>query len=305
VVVALLPLTATMILWPEPTLTVPGMLEVTAIDVGQGDSLLVVAPSGAAMLVDAGGPTGGPGQVNAQTAGGFDVGEEVVAPYLWSRRLRRLDVIALTHEHSDHMGGIPAILAAFRPRELWVGVDVPSQAYAAMLAEASRLGVVIRHLHTGDRVAWHGVDVATLEPESGYSNHGTPKNDDSLVLHLQFGRASVLLEGDAEANEEHAMLGERHIQPVTLLKVGHHGSATSSGEEFLTAAAPRAAVISVGRGNPFGHPRGEVVARLAAHGVRLYRTDMFGLTTFLLGRDGSIDVSTEDGLNRDVVVRPR
>jgi competence protein ComEC len=120
-VVVLLPLTATMILWPEPALTTPGVLEVTAIDVGQGDSLLVVGPSGAAMLVDAGGPIGGPGQVNAQTSGGFDVGEEVVAPYLWSRRLRRLDVVALTHEHSDHMGGMPAVLEAFRPRELWVG----------------------------------------------------------------------------------------------------------------------------------------------------------------------------------------
>ncbi len=289
-VVAMLPLTAAMILWPEPPLTTTGSLEVTAIDVGQGDSLLVVSPTGAAMLVDAGGPTGGPGQPNGlgSGSGGFDIGEVVVSPYLWSRRFRRLDVVALTHEHSDHMGGMPAILEAFRPRELWVGIDVDSKPYAAMLQQAARLGIHVRHLHAGDAVAWNGVDVLTLAPEIGYANPGAPGNDDSLVLHLQFGRASVLLEGDAEAHVEEAMLRRQRIRPVTLLKVGHHGSATSSGEQFLAAFAPREAVISVGRGNTFGHPRGEVIERMTKLGVKLYRTDMFGLTSFLLGRDGSI-----------------
>ena len=240
------------------------------------------------MLIDAGGPIGGPGNRATTQSAGFDLGEEVVAPYLWSRRIRRLDIVALTHEHSDHMGGMPAILKDFRPRELWLGLDVPSPAYSVLLAEAAALGITIRHFRAGDISIWDGIQVAVLAPESTYTNRASPKNDDSLVLHLQFGSASVLLEGDAEKPEERAMLDQDRVRPVTLLKVGHHGSATSSTENFLTAAAPRDAIISVGQGNPFGHPRTEVISRFADHRVKLYRTDMFGLTTFLLSRDGGI-----------------
>ena len=286
--IAALPVLIVLVLLPGRPSVVPGMLEVTAIDVGQGDSILVVGAGGQAMLVDAGGPVGGAGLRSGAADKGFDVGEEVVSPYLWSRRIRRLDVLALTHEHSDHMGGMPAILRSFRPRQLWVGVDVPSQAYAAMLAEASALGTTIRHLHAGDSLPWDGVEVSVLAPEADYRNPAAPKNNDSLVMRLQFGKASALLEGDAERPEEAGMLAHERVAPVTLLKVGHHGSATSSTDGFLAAAAPRDAVISVGRGNTFGHPRGEVIARLADRGVRLYRTDMFGVTTFLLGRDGGI-----------------
>ena len=147
-----LPLIAALILWPEPPLLNAGALEVTAIDVGQGDSLLVLSPDGKTMLIDAGGPVGRPGSSSGSIASNrFDVGEDVVSPYLWSRRIRRLDVVALTHAHSDHMGGMPAILRNFRPRELWVGVDVGSSAYAALLQEAAELGIAVRHLHAGDR----------------------------------------------------------------------------------------------------------------------------------------------------------
>jgi competence protein ComEC len=289
-----LPLVVALVLWPEKPMVVPGKLEVTAIDVGQGDSLLVTGPGARSMLVDAGGPVGGLGPLMAMRASGFDVGEEVVAPYLWSRRMRRLDVVALTHEHSDHMGGMPAVLRDFRPRELWVGVDVPSNAYADLLREAADLGIQVRHLHAGDRVDWDGVVVSVLSPPAGYANAASPKNDDSLVLRLQFGKSSVLLEGDAEKRSEAAMVAAGLGGPFTLLKVGHHGSATSSNEAFLEAAAPGEAIISVGRGNTFGHPRGDVIARFAAHGVHLYRTDMLGLTTFLLDRDGAIDVQRPD-----------
>ncbi|SNT21055.1 competence protein ComEC [Granulicella rosea] len=284
--VAALPLIASCVLWPEPVVRAPGMLEVSALDVGQGDSLLVVAPDGRSMLVDAGGPVGAYAAQSAiQTS--FDIGEEVVSPYLWSRRMRRLDVVALTHAHSDHMGGMPAVLRSFRPRELWVGIDPGSTGYAALLQEARDLGIAVRHLHAGDAQNWGEVKIAVLSPASAYSNTGAPKNDDSLVMRLQFGAASVLLEGDAERRSEQAMVAVG-IAPVTLLKVGHHGSLTSTTAAFLAAAAPRDAVISVGRANTFGHPRAEVVDRLAASGATLYRTDQSGLTTFLLGRDGGI-----------------
>ncbi|OJV44231.1 MAG: competence protein ComEC [Acidobacteriales bacterium 59-55] len=284
---AMLPLIAVMVLWPESPLILPGSMEVTAIDVGQGDSLLVVSPEGKTMLVDAGGPVGGPSEA-AAVASGFDVGEEVVAPYLWSRRIRRLDVIVLSHAHSDHMGGMPAILRDFLPRELWVGIDPDSEAYRDLLAEAKELGVVVRHFHAGEKMTWAGTEVSVLAPEANYRNDGTPANNDSLVLRLQYGKASALLEGDAEAPSEQAMVADGRLKPVTLLKVGHHGSNSSTTPRFFAEAAPRDAVISVGRGNTFGHPKETVIDRIAAAHTRLYRTDEFGLTTFLLRRDGGI-----------------
>jgi competence protein ComEC len=287
--VALLSLAAGLALWPQRPELHPGQLEVTALDVGQGDSLLIVGPGGATMLMDAGGPTGAAANAeNAATAAAFDTGEEIVSPYLWSRQIRRLDVVALSHAHSDHMGGMPAVLRNFRPRELWLSIDPNAPAFRDLLAEAADLGIVVRHLHAGDTLAWDATQIAVLAPEAAYANHGAPVNDDSLVLRLQYGRASVLLEGDAEAPSERAMEGGHRISPVTLLKVGHHGSRTSTTPEFLALAAPRDAVISVGRNNTFGHPRAEIVQRLAAAHVRLFRTDQFGLTTFLLDRNGTI-----------------
>jgi competence protein ComEC len=287
VAVATLPLVALMVLWPERAVISPGMMEVTAIDVGQGDSIFIVAPDGATMLIDAGGPVGGVTEA-AEATSRFDVGEEVVSPYLWSRRLRRLDVLALSHAHSDHMGGMPAVMRNFRPRELWVSIDPNSDAYRALLSEAKDLGVRVRHFYAGDQLAWGGTQVTILAPETGYSNPREPVNNDSLVMRMQYGKSSVLLEGDAEAPSERAMLAHGRVAAVTLLKVGHHGSRTSTTQEFLNAAAPKDTVVSVGKGNTFGHPRYEVIDRIAEARAKLYRTDEFGLTTFLLGQDGGI-----------------
>jgi competence protein ComEC len=285
--VAVLPLVPLMVLWPEPVIVSPGMMELTAIDVGQGDSLFIVGPNGSTMLLDAGGPVGGVTEA-AEATSRFDIGEEVVSPYLWSRRFRRLDVLALSHAHSDHMGGMPAVMRNFRPRELWVSIDPNSEAYRALLLEAKDLGVQVRHFYAGDQLAWGGTQVTMLAPETGYSNSREPVNNDSLVMRMQYGNSSVLLEGDAEAPSEREMLAHGRVAPVTLLKVGHHGSRTSTTQEFLDAAAPKDAVVSVGRGNTFGHPRYEVIERIGEARIKLYRTDWFGLTTFLLGREGGI-----------------
>jgi competence protein ComEC len=186
------------------------------------------------------------------------------------------------------MGGMPAILRNFRPRELWVSIDPNSNAYRTLLAEAKELDVKVRHFYAGDQLPWSGMQVDILAPENSYTNPGEPVNNDSLVMRMQFGKSSVLFEGDAEAPSERAMLAHDRVAQVTLLKVGHHGSSTSTTQEFLDAAAPEDAVVSVGRGNTFGHPRYEVIERIAKAQTKLYRTDEFGLTTFLLGRDGGI-----------------
>jgi competence protein ComEC len=285
--VAVLPLVALMVLWPERPIISPGMMEVTAIDVGQGDSIFIAGPDGATMLVDAGGPVGGVTEA-AEATSRFDIGEEVVSPYLWSRKLRHLDVLVLSHAHSDHMGGMPAVMRNFRPRELWVSIDPNSEAYRALLAEATDFGVNVRHFYAGDQLAWGGTQVSILAPETGYQNPSEPVNNDSLVMRMQYGQSSVLLEGDAEGPSEREMLARGRVAGVTLLKVGHHGSRTSTTQEFFNAASPKDAVVSVGRGNTFGHPRYEVIERIAAARTKLYRTDEFGLTTFLLGRDGGI-----------------
>jgi competence protein ComEC len=291
---AALLLAAVFALWPAGTTALRGRLEVTAIDVGQGDSLLVVSPEGRTMLIDAGGPTGA--AANAENAKGtpaFDVGEEIVSPYLWSRRIRRLDIVVLTHAHSDHMGGMAAVLRNFRPRELWIGTEPRSAAFADLLSEAAALGIGVREMRAGDRVQWDDVAMTALAPAMSYSNSGAPANNDSVVLRLQYGRASALLEGDAEAPSERAMVSAAlaagpPLGPNTLLKVGHHGSRTSTTPQFLELAAPADAVISVGRGNSFGHPRPEVIERLAARHAHVFRTDRFGLTSFVLSPDGGI-----------------
>jgi competence protein ComEC len=159
-----------------------------------------------------------------------------------------------------------------------VAVDPDSDAYRGLIAEAAELGTTVRHLRAGDDVAWGGTQVKVLAPEASYTNTEVPANNDSPVLSVECGKSSVLPQGDAEAASEQTMV-TRGLAPVTLLNAGHHGSRTSTTEEFLHALTPQDAVVSVGKGTTFGHPRYEVISRIAIVGTRLYRTDEFGLTS--------------------------
>ena len=247
-------------------------LLVEAIDVGQGDSLLLITPDGKTLLVDGGGFGGGP----LQAAQDFDIGEEVVSPALWAQGMGHLDAIALSHAHSDHMGGLPAVMRNFHPDEFWVGNNPRVEAYNALLDEAAGLHVRLRALRAGDGFSFGNSRVAVLAPLAGYQPGAEPANNDSLVLHVAYGATSVLLEGDAEGPVEDAMLGEAGVES-TLLKVGHHGSLTSTRPEFLARVAPQWAVISCGLRNRYGHPRQEILEELQVARVRTYRTDTGGL----------------------------
>jgi competence protein ComEC len=274
--IAALACSAACVFYPRALAYHPGALEVTAIDVGQGDSLLLVSPQGKTLLVDAGGPIGG---AQASTSN-FEIGEDVVSPVLWSRNIRRLDAVALTHAHSDHMGGMLSVLRNFRPRQLWVGKNPDIPAYEALLAEAHRLNIPVESWTAGDHFDFGGAEVEVLSPPAGYIPGPAATNDDSLVLHVAFGQTSALLEGDAQAPSELHMLSE--ALHSDLLKVGHHGSKTSTTPRFLAAVKPRYAIVSVGHHNPYGHPKMEILDRLQGAHIRTFRTDAIGATSFYL-----------------------
>jgi competence protein ComEC len=262
---------------PRPIDHPHNALLVEAIDVGQGDSLLLITPEGKTLLVDGGGFGGSPRQAPSE----FDIGEEVVSAALWARGIRHLDAVALSHAHSDHMGGLPAVLRNFHPDELWIGNNPRNEPYDALLDEAAALGVKLHKLHAGDALTLGSAQIAVLAPFPGYQPGVEPSNNDSLVLHAAWGASSVLLEGDAEAPIEDAMLSEP-LLPSTLLKVGHHGSMTSTRPEFLARVSPQWAVISCGLRNRYGHPRQAILEELQAAHVRTYRTDIDGASCFRL-----------------------
>jgi competence protein ComEC len=250
-----------------------GRLEVTVLDVGQGDSLFVAFPDSRTMLVDGGGQPGS--EVNGIYHAGLDVGEAVVSPYLWTRGLKRLDVVALTHAHHDHLDGLRSVLQNFRVGELWVGGDEETRSFESFLAEARSLGVNIVRKREGEKFDWGGVSGDFLWPED-LTPVPAASNDDSLVLRLTDNTARFLLPGDIQKKAEEQLVTEHAPLAADFIKVPHHGSKTSSTEAFLAAVAPRIAVVSAGEANPFGHPAQPTLDRHAKWGVRLYRTDRDG-----------------------------
>ncbi len=249
----------------------PRLLIVRFLDVGQGDSAAIHFPDRRSLLVDTGG---------SATSGAFDIGARVLAPALWSAGFRRLDYLAITHGDPDHIGGARSIVRDFRPLEIWQGIPVPRHAPTeALWRQARDTRTAWRTLVAGDAIqmgeAWLGV----LHPPLPDWERPAVRNDDSLVLETRLGDVSVLLTGDIGTTVERGLIAVVRPARIRVLKVPHHGSATSSSEDFLKAVAPSVAVFSVGRNNRYGHPHPDILDRYRRHGVSIFRTDQDGAVT--------------------------
>jgi competence protein ComEC len=250
-----------------------GRVHIVALDVGQGDAILVQTPDGGRLLVD-----GGPDPDRLLVA------LDARTPP-WDRRI---DMVVLTHPHEDHVGGLPLLIARYRVGRVFEpGMAGPGPGYAAFEAALAEKGTQGERLSTGDRFALDGVFFRVLWPDPGSvprapPDTGTGINNVSIVLLGTIGSQRFLLTGDIEEDVDPVLVA-RGLPAVDVLKVAHHGSRTATTDALITATKPAVALVSVGARNTFGHPAPATLARLAAHGIPTYRTDL----------DGTLDVALD------------
>jgi len=264
-------------LTPSPELSAPlpdRAMRIAALDIGQGDAILIISPNGKTMLVD-----GGNSSRDAR---------DVILPYLTANGFDRLDVLVLTHPDADHVGGLPEVL-----RDIPVGIGVATgqvhttQIYTEFLQELQRArdegGTQIVRGAAGVEIPFDpDVQLEVLGP-SVDAIAGDDMNNASIVLRLTYGEISVLLTGDAETEEEAWMIAQGSALDAQILKVSHHGSNTASSAAFLDRVRPEVALISCSADNQYGHPHREILDRLSDYGADVYRTD----------QDGTIEVITD------------
>jgi competence protein ComEC len=250
-------------------------VELHMIDVGQGDAVALRTPRGRWILIDAG-----------RAWRGGDAGRTTVIPYL-RRHGGSLAAFVLTHPHADHAGGAATVVRALRPDVFWDGAYVgTSDAYREALGAAALTGVTWERVRPGSRRVIDQVELEFLAPDSAWARALTDPNEASVVVRATYGAVRFLLVGDAEREEERWLLARDSLAlRADVLKVGHHGSTTSTTERFLRAVRPAIALVSVGAGNTYGHPSPQVLASLAASGATVLRTDRQG--SLVVRSDGS------------------
>ena len=265
---------ALMVVFPAIPLARSGGVELHVLDVGQGDAILLRTDAGRWVLFDAG-----------PAWNGSDAGRRIVIPYVL-RRGGSLDSFVLSHPHNDHVGGAASVLSAMHPHRYWDAAFAGgAEAYIASLAVARKDGIDWHRVHPGDSVRIDGVTLSFLAPDSAWTVGLKDPNLASTIALVRYGVVRFLLVGDAERAEEDWLLARNATElHADVLKVGHHGSSTSSSDEFLAAVHPALALISVGAGNKYGHPSGDVIRALARVGAEVLRTDEAG--TIVVRSDG-------------------
>ena len=259
----------------------PPTLELHVIDVGQGDAVALRTPRGRWLLVDAG-----------PRSRDFDAGRAIVVPYLLRQGAGELEALLLTHPDADHIGGAAAVVGMLDPEVVIDPASPTGKAqYLDALREAGSAGGRWARAAAGAEVALDGVRLVVLAPDSASLAAPSGANDISVVARVEFGEFRALLMGDAPVEVERRLVAsDPGALRSDLLKVGHHGSHTSTGAELLAAARPAYAVIPVGRRNRYGHPHRVVVERLEAAGVAVLRTDRDGSIVVHAGADGRVRV---------------
>ncbi|MBQ1820642.1 MAG: MBL fold metallo-hydrolase [Clostridia bacterium] len=258
-------------------------LSVTMIDVGQGDSILLVSPEGRTMLVDA-----GPSDAFSN-----------ISDELQKRGVSSLDVVVATHPHDDHIGSMASVLDAYPVGAFYtIAEDLPTDACIAMRAALERNGCPVSFAEAGMTIPWaESCTVTVLNPIASYADAETEMNDLSVVLHVRYGDTAVLLTGDAEEKAENRMLDTlpASMLRADVLKLGHHGSSTSTSAAFFLAVDPDYAVASCGKDNDYGHPHYETLSLLYDTDTAFYGTDMDGSVTFQLdGETVAVETSRKE-----------
>lgn len=256
--------------WSPRTADSGSGLALHFLDVGQGDGAVLRTPAGRWVLIDAG-----------PRSGQSDAGRRVVVPFLASQGVRQLALVVVSHAHADHLGGVPSVLDRFDAQMvIEPGERVADPRYYAFLDELATGATRWRMARRDERFVLDGVTFTVLHPDPAWYGWGEDVNEDSVVLLVEYGAFQALFAGDAGFPAEAEM--RSRARAVDLLKVGHHGSRGSTGDEWLDSLRPRAAVISVGQ-NKYGHPSPPTLARLRRHRVEVWRTD----------RDGGVTVTTD------------
>lgn len=246
----------------------PNNLKIYFIDVGQGDSTLIVTPQGKNILIDGGGSES------------YDVGKNILVPYLLDRKVTNLDYVIISHFDTDHVGGILTVLEELDVKKVIIGKQYEiCDNYKEFLKIIRQKDILVKQVQKGDKINIEkNVQIKVLFPEEKMIEENS-LNNNSLVFKLMHKDFSVLYTGDIEKIAEERIVklySKREILKSTILKVAHHGSKTSSTQEFLGLVQPQIALIGVGKNNLYGHPNDDVIERLKNINAKIYRTDNDG-----------------------------
>ena len=258
------------------------LLKITSIDVGQGESTLVQLPKGSTMLIDGGG----------FYDNSFDVGEKVVAPLLWKKKIKKIDYLVLSHPHPDHLNGLVFIVKNFKVKEVWTNGEKvftePFEEFEKTIREKKIKKLIINSKHPDHNI--NGVFLKFLHPpkppwHDTIKSYHSRLNNHSLVIKLTYKDISMLFTGDIQQKAEKKLINTAPNLKSTILKVPHHGSKTSSSLPFLKKVQPKIALFSLGAKNIFHLPSRKIIERYQEQECNIFRTDQDGAITIVT--DGS------------------